>query len=110
MKVGMIGGRTSTAGFKALGVTTFQVSEPGKAPEIFEEINLDEYGIIFVTEPIFKALDPRIKEIQARKLPVITVIPSVSASEGIAAEEIRALVERAVGTDIMFKETEHGTQ
>ncbi|MBN1289977.1 MAG: V-type ATP synthase subunit F [Actinobacteria bacterium] len=101
MKIGMIGGNTSTMGFKALGVETFPVVRPESSIETWKKIKLDEYGIIFITEPIYEVLKEVVEELDRRSFPVITVIPAVSGSRGIAKEELRQRIEKAVGMDIM---------
>lgn len=104
MKVGMIGGKTSTIGFRALGVETYPVPKPTDAHEVWEKINPGEFGIIFVTEPVYEVLKDRIQESRKVRLPVITVIPAVAGSTGVGRSQVKKLVEKAVGTDIMTKE------
>ncbi len=104
MKIAMIGGRTSTVGFKPLGIDTYPVREPERALEVWEGIDLSKYGIIFMTEPIYERLKQKVDEIRSEFLPAVIVIPAVVGSRGIASAEIRALVEKAVGTDMMIGE------
>lgn len=104
MKIGMIGGKTSTLGFRALGVETFAVIKPPDAPDVWRTINLRDFGIIFMTEPIYEVLSEEVKALQEQDLPVITIIPPVAGGKGIAQGEIRSLVEKAVGTDLIFRE------
>ena len=47
--------------------------------------------------------DQKVEALRDEALPVITVIPAVAGSRGIGQEEIRALVEKAVGADIMSR-------
>jgi vacuolar-type H+-ATPase subunit F/Vma7 len=104
MKIAFVGGKTSSMGFHALGVDTFQVPVPEEAPEVWERVDPDEYTIIFVTEPVYTALSEQIaelREVREGRLPVVTVLPAVSGSRGAGFEEVRSLVEKAVGADIM---------
>lgn len=103
MKIGFIGGKTSTAGFQALGVETFPVPRPEDAPERWKEIDLDSFAVIFVTEPVYEYLGDEIKKARERVFPVVTVIPAVSGGRGVAGSELRELVEKAVGTDVYFR-------
>lgn len=100
--VAMIGGKTSTIGFRALGVDTYTVVFPENAEEVWEEIPLDRYAVIFVTEPIYEKLAERIEDFvqEKRDLPVITVMPSVAVSEEVGIKDIRQRVEKAVGVDM----------
>lgn len=88
-------------GFKALGVDTFPVIKPESSLETWKKINLLDYGIIFMTEPIYEVLKEVVDELEKSSIPVITVIPAVSGSKGIAKEELREKIEKAVGMDIM---------
>lgn len=104
MKVAMIGGKTSIIGFKALGVETFAVPRPEDSPEVWNEVKQAEYAIIFMTEPIYEVLRLPVDELRGEKLPVITVIPAVAGSREVGMEETRALVEKAVGADVLFRQ------
>jgi V/A-type H+/Na+-transporting ATPase subunit F len=101
MKLGMIGGKTSTIGFAALGVDTFPVMKPSEASVVWESIDHKEYAVIFMTEPIYRELAERVKAMMLDFVPTVIVIPAVTGSEGIAEQELRALVEKAVGTDMI---------
>ena len=104
MKVAFVGGKTSTLGFRALGVDVFPIAKPEEAPAVWQEIDLQEYGVIFITEPIYKVLTEEIKEARRRELPVITVLPSVAESEGIGVLELGKMIEKAVGSDLLVRE------
>jgi V/A-type H+-transporting ATPase subunit F len=100
----MIGGKTSTIGFKALGVETFAVTAPQNAPAVYREIELDRYGLLFVTEPVYEVLRREVDDFPREGLPVTTVVPAVAGSLGIGRAEIRELVERATGTSMFMGE------
>ncbi len=104
MKVAMIGGKTSTIGFRALGVETFAVHRPEDSLEVWSDIRPAEYAIIFMTEPIYEVLRREVDELREEKLPVVTVIPAVVGSMEVGMEETRALVEKAVGADVLFRQ------
>lgn len=104
MKIAMIGGRTSTMGFRALGVETFEVLEPSDAPEHWKAIRLEQYAVVFVTEPVYRSLRDLIEELPEGSMPIVCVVPSVRGSMGVGQDNIRRLVERAVGTDVMARE------
>jgi V/A-type H+-transporting ATPase subunit F len=104
MKVAMVGEKTSVVGFRPLGIDTFEVPEPGDAQAVWEQLELDEYAVIFITEPVYEVLRGELESLRLLRLPVVTVIPAVTGSRKVAGEELRALVERAVGTDVMFRE------
>lgn len=100
--VAMVGGKTSTIGFRALGVDTYTVVRLEDAGEVWREVPLDEYAVVFITEPVYERLTPEIAAFMEEEegLPVITVLPSVAVSEERGIKEIRERVEKAVGMDI----------
>jgi V/A-type H+/Na+-transporting ATPase subunit F len=103
MKIAMIGGKTSTIGFKALGVETFDVPKPQDATEVFGGVRPSRYAIIFMTEPVYEVLRSEVEELRDERLPVITVIPAVAGSNEVGMEETRAMVEKAVGADVLLR-------
>ncbi|MFH1149691.1 MAG: V-type ATP synthase subunit F [Actinomycetota bacterium] len=100
----ILGDETATEGFKALGLDAFTVSGPAGAQEVWRTVDPEKYSIIFVTEPAYRALAEELEPLRERVYPVVTVIPSVLGGRNAGRDEIRALVEKAVGTDIMFRE------
>lgn len=103
MKVGMIGGSTSTLGFRALGVDTFAVPSPGEAQEVWKRVVPSEYAVLFITEPVYEVLREDLTALSEQPLPVITVIPAVTGSRGVGLADLKVLVERAVGTDVLLR-------
>ncbi len=101
LKVAMIGGRTSTLGFKAVGVEAFVVSRPEDGPRIWREMDLSRYALVMVTEPVFEVLEREIPGFAAHGgLPVVMAIPAVTGPRDLAAARIRERVQKAVGADI----------
>ena len=103
MKIAVIGGKTTAIGFKALGLETFPVERPADALEVWGRLNLEEFGIIFVTEPIYEVLREELEPLAYASLPVVSVIPAVSQSRGVMKAELRKLVEKAVGTELAMR-------
>lgn len=104
MKVAVIGDRTSVAGFKALGLDTFILREPSKARDVWRRLDLDSYAVIFLTEPVYETLAGEREQLKRQVLPVVSVIPAVTGSRHVGYEEIRTMVESAVGSDVMFRD------
>lgn len=101
LKVAMIGGRTSTLGFKAVGVETYIAPLPEDGPRIWREMDLRRYAVIMVTEPVFEVLHREIPGFPPHEgLPVILVIPAVTGSREMAAARMRERVQKAVGADL----------
>ncbi|MDI6873154.1 MAG: V-type ATP synthase subunit F [Actinomycetota bacterium] len=100
-KVAMIGGRTSTLGFRALGVETFIASLPEDGPHIWGELDLERYAVIMVTEPVFEVLHREVPGFPPHGgLPVVLVIPAVTGTREMAAARLRERIIKAVGADL----------
>jgi len=104
MKMAMIGGRTSTVGFRALGVDTYTVLKPADAREVWAGMPPEEYAVVFVTEPIYRILKDDIEGAAGQPLPVVTVIPGVAGRTGWSEKDMKRLVEKAIGADIVTME------
>ncbi len=101
LKVAMIGGRTSTTGFKAVGVEVYIAAAPEDGPAIWESVPMDRYAAIMVTEPVYRILRERYTDFPAHEgLPVVLAIPAVTGSLGIGRADIKKRVEKAVGAII----------
>jgi len=100
--VAMVGGKTSTIGFRALGVDTYTVVHPDESEEVWDGVPLEKYAVVFVTEPVFERIALRVAAYmeEGGRLPVITVLPSVAVSEEWGIRDIRKRVVKAVGIDI----------
>jgi vacuolar-type H+-ATPase subunit F/Vma7 len=102
-RVAMVGGKTSTIGFRALGLDTYTVVRPEEAEDVWKRVDLEKYAVIFVTEPVYERLASTLAllEEEGTGIPVVTVVPSVAVSEDRGITELREKVERAVGVDIL---------
>ena len=103
MKIAFVGDKTATAGFKALGLDVFVVPSPAEAATVWKTVAPGEYAVIFFTENEYRELYQELEPLRRQRFPVLTVLPPVAGHTMAAQEEIRALVERAVGTDVLFR-------
>lgn len=104
-KIGMIGERESIQGFVALGVTTFEVTTGEEAAKALATlVKSEEYAVIFVTEDLILALGEELDRYKDLPLPTITAIPGKGGTLGLGMTALSRATERAVGTDILFKE------
>jgi len=100
-KVAIIGDKTSILGFKALGLDTYPVVRPEDARDVWPQIREQDYGVIFVTEPVYKVMEDLFQEVAEQIAPAITVLPATTGGTGIGMERIKKIIERAVGADIL---------
>ncbi|MDP1808814.1 MAG: V-type ATP synthase subunit F [Actinomycetota bacterium] len=99
-KLAVIGDSTSVLGFKPIGVDAYSLDDPQEVSEIWPSVVAADYAIVFMTEPIFEAALPLIKQIEARSTPAVLAIPSTAGSLGAGQRYIKDLMERAIGASI----------
>jgi V/A-type H+-transporting ATPase subunit F len=100
-KIAVIGDKDSVLAFKAIGLDVFAVSTDEEAKDAIK--NVKGYGIVFITEDIAERIDDVIERYKAQTLPAIIPIPSGSGSTGYGISKVKKDVERAIGSDIVFK-------
>ena len=105
-KVAIIGDKTSVLGFKALGVDTYPLEKPEDGREIWFQIKEENYGVIFVTEPVYKVMEDLFGEAAEQITPAVTIIPATTGITGLGMERIRKTIEKAVGADILSEKEE----
>ncbi len=103
-KIAIIGSPNSILGFKALGVVPFPVITEDDGRNVLNEIKKGKYAILLITEDWAAKLDTDLEEIKEMTLPAVVLLPSQTGSMGLGEQELRKIVERAVGSDILFKD------
>ena len=107
--IAVIGNEDSIEYFRALGCVTYETHGGELTERQFLEIVERKFKIIFVTEEVFHKYKKLIRERSQRVFPVVSIIPAIHGavwkdgmphSEGIAFEEIRHAVIKAVGQDL----------
>jgi vacuolar-type H+-ATPase subunit F/Vma7 len=105
-KVAIIGDSTSVAGFRPLGFAVFPVTAPADARALWPGLTGGGYGAVFVTEPVYAALEDLIAEVVDRPLPAVTVIPGAGSAGGVGEAKLKRAIERALGTSMPIREEE----
>ncbi len=102
-KIGVMGGRETVMGFKALGLDIFPVDDLEEARRVFREISREEeqYAIIYIEENLAKGLQHEIDKFKDVPTPAVILIPGRDGSLGMGLQALNAAVERAVGTNIL---------
>ena len=103
-KIAIIGNHEEILGFKALGLFPIAVNSTEDAKNKFNEIvNNKDYAIVFVTENWAQKIQDVLLEHRGA-LPAVVTIPNYAGSKGMGEQKLRRIVEKAVGSDILFKE------
>ena len=103
-KIAILGSPQVILGFKALGLVPLPVASEEEGVKALKEAAGGEYAVLLVTEDWADKLSEQLEEIEAQTLPAVTVLPSPLGSQGMGSRELKKIVERAVGSDILSKE------
>lgn len=102
VKIAVLGDTESIKGFAAVGLDIFPCDRDGDADELFSKIVGAGYGVIFITERLVPLLDRQLAKINRQLMPSVVPIPGVSGNNGAGTAALKAAVEKAVGSDIIF--------
>jgi len=99
-RVAIVGDKTSVAGFGPLGVAIFAVEDPSAARDLWPSLSGGEYGVVFVTEPVYAAIADLAAEVADRPVPAVTVLPGAGSPGGVGREKLERAIVRALGTTV----------
>ena len=105
-KIAVMGDYDSIYGFAAIGLTTFPVEDPAEAARILHQIADSGYGIIYITEELAQKIPKEMGRYALSMMPTIILIPGVKGNTGEGIRQVKASVEQAVGSDILFGDNE----
>lgn len=100
-RAAVIGDKDIVLAFKAAGMDVFAASNASQAEEILKK-QAKNYCVIFITEDLAVNMAETLDKYKRKAYPTVIPIPSSSGSTGLGMAGIKADVERAVGTDILF--------
>jgi len=106
-RVAIVGDATSVAGFRPLGFAVFPVDRPDDARGLWADLAGGTYSVVFVTEPVYHAVEDLVAETEDSPLPAVTVIPGVGSAGGVGEAKLARAIERALGTKTLIGEEEH---
>ena len=102
-KIAVLGDSDITLAFKAIGMDVYNANSVGEASEKLRLLARN-YSVIFITEDLAVQIEEQIAKYRNRTYPAIIPIPSSSGATGYGVQNIKKDVEKAVGTDILFKD------
>ena len=85
LKIGVIGGRETVMGFKALGLETFPAANASEASQILRQVTResDEYAILYIEETLAAQMSAEIDKFKDSPTPAIILIPGREGSIGL---------------------------
>ena len=101
-KIAVIGDGDAVLAFKAVGADVFPTRGTVDAEETLKRL-ARTYTVILITEDIAETLSALIARYKVRPYPAIIPIPTATGGTGFGMRGISADVEKAIGSDILFK-------
>ncbi len=103
-KIGVIGDKDSILGFKALGISSWEVEKGTEVESALQKLVEEGYALIFITEELAAQCASVMERYGSLRIPALIPIPGRQGSLGIGKMGLRKAVERAVGADILFRD------
>ena len=109
-RIAIVGPEDMVSGFKALGVESFNATNPTEALDQLRNIKKmsadptadENYAVVCVIDDVIQGVDQtEYGKVVAGALPAVVVLPGPSGASGLAVERLRALAEKAVGSAII---------
>lgn len=89
-----------------MGFAVFPLERPQDARGLWDELAGGAYSVVFVTEPVYSAIEDLAAQTADKPLPAVTVIPGVGSAGGVGEAKLAHAVERALGTTVVVGEQE----
>lgn len=101
-KIAVLGDYDSIYGFGAIGMDTFPVTNPEEGAKTLRTLAKSEYAIVYITENLASEINHEIEKYRESLSTAIILIPGVYGNTGQGIAGVKANVEQAVGSDILF--------
>lgn len=99
-KIAIIGDKDLVEGFAAAG---FQVFSPEDKKEAIaasvDEVVKNNFSLCFILERYALKIKEKIRELDEKIYPAIVIVPDYREDFGLAAESLKEIVVRAIGTE-----------
>ena len=103
-KIAILADEDLVLGFRALGVSTYPVTNREEVFHALREVIQDkDISIAYITEKWAVEISELIEELSAQEETIIVVIPDHRPSSGWAKTKMRKAAIKAVGADTLFK-------
>ena len=100
-KIAVVGDKDLILAFKAISMEVFCADNKDECETIVKKL-AKTHSVIFITENLAAQIDSVLAKYKTKAYPAIIPIPSGGKSNGYGMQGIKADVERAIGTDILF--------
>lgn len=100
--IAMIGDKDSVLLGRAAGLDVYFETDGAAAGKLIDRLAKENTRIIFITEPVFASAKETVDRYRSETFPALIPIPSGSGTTGVAMDNLRANVEKAIGAQILF--------
>jgi vacuolar-type H+-ATPase subunit F/Vma7 len=108
LKLIIIGKRADILPFRAVGAELVEINDDSKAGSAIESLKNSEVSLmVMMTEDLAELCQKEITEFRLKKTNMFLSIPSIKTTPGARLDEIRKLVTRALGVDLIGQSIEH---
>ena len=104
-KIAVVGDKESILGFSAIGMDIYPAYEEAEVKTLFPKLIEEKYAIIYITEDLSIKSEKYLEKYKKNKTPAIITIPSSTANLKYGQNRIKDMVQKAVGIEINFKES-----
>jgi V/A-type H+-transporting ATPase subunit F len=101
--IAIIGEKEIIIGFNLIGLQLFPVINFAEAKSALEECSRKNYQIVFITDDIAQLIIEEIEKYQKKSTMSICILPNRIKDTELSINLLRKNVEKAVGTDILFR-------
>ncbi len=102
MKGAIIGERKTVSIFESLGLRAFSAKNNEEFKKIVEEIEKENYAILFICQSIAKANEKEVEKMFQKSLPAVVIVPDVG--EKSSQIYLRKILEKALGSEKLWQE------
>lgn len=100
--IAYIGPTGAGFGFRLAGMSVFEVNTPEDMISQVRSLKDEgDHGIIFVDESLAESESENLARLNEDPLPAILLLPNPAGGRGVAAESLKQLIVKAVGSDIL---------
>jgi V/A-type H+/Na+-transporting ATPase subunit F len=103
-RLGIIGSKSIIQSFKLFGIEIFPIDSEEEGRAAIKKIMQEEFAVIFITEDWMEKLDEDLTKLKQKTIPAVISLPTHLSDSNYGIKELKKTVERAVGSDILFKD------
>lgn len=99
-KIAMLGDKKSLSMYRPAGFSLYTPKSEGDVKKIIDELQEQQYAIIFVTEQVYRMAKETIQKFDNSFLPAIILLPGFGEDGEEGLRRMNELIENAVGMKV----------